>query len=113
MHTRRPWSRLLVALPLLFLVRPQSASAHPPYTCTVNASTPLPIRPEGLTERVGDIFVICSGVAPAAGVVGTVTVFLNTTLTSRLLSGSVSEALLLVDEPAAGSQTLGVNLFEG
>jgi hypothetical protein len=71
------------------------------------------LRAEGYTELTGDIVLICSGGSPLANgsVIPTanITVFTNTTVTSRLLSNTTgnnaSEALLLVDEP--GATTLG------
>jgi hypothetical protein len=70
------------------------------------AVTPI-LRSEGFTELVGDIIVVCTGgAAPAPGTLiptATITVFLNQTVTSRLLSTTTtaSEALLLVNEPGS------------
>jgi uncharacterized protein (TIGR03437 family) len=69
------------------------------------------MRGEGYTEQTGDITLTCTGgVAPALGSVIpqiTITVFYNTTVTSRLLpqasvSNAISEALLSIDEPGSG-----------
>jgi hypothetical protein len=65
-----------------------------------------------LAELTGDLLLTCNGTAPATGITANLTVSLNTSATSRVLSGA-SEALLLINEPAAGAQSLGVNLFEG
>src|SRR5262249_3707636 len=65
-----------------------------------------------LVELTGDIVLVCSGTAPETGITGPLTVTLNTEVTSRLLGGT-SEALLLINEPPPGMQTLGTNLFEG
>jgi hypothetical protein len=79
-----------------------------------NATGNVPLlRSEGFTELTGDILLACSG--PAQGTVATplttnITVFLNGTITSRLLptsafgtgsigGGTPSEILLLLDEP--------------
>jgi hypothetical protein len=86
------------------------------FTCGVTNGAVTPtLRSEGFTELTGDIVIICSGGSPAA--IGStiptanITLFLNTTVTSRLLptssttNATASEALLLVDEP--GSQLAG------
>ncbi|HET6955312.1 MAG TPA: hypothetical protein VFI56_01985 [Vicinamibacterales bacterium] len=93
------------------VISPGFAQA-PPVSCIVNAAVPPTVRSEGLTERAGDFIVQCVGVSQSP-VTGTVQVFFNTNFTSRLTSGATSEALLLVDEPAPGTQTAGVNLFQG
>ncbi len=73
--------------------------------CVANAGVPPPVRAEGLAEEVGQVVITCTGGAPTA--IGlaiptvNVQVYLsaNTTLSSRLLSSTASEAMLLVDEP--------------
>jgi hypothetical protein len=85
-------------------------------SCTANSATVTPqLRSEGITELVGDIVLICSGgpdLAVGAAVPQvSITVYLNTNITSRLLgNGSVSsasEAVLLLDEPNSGLQGYG------
>ena len=86
----------------------------PSFQCTANAATPTIVRAEGLTELVGDLLLNCSGGTPTLlGVaipLSNVTVFLNTNITSRLVSGNISEATLLIDDPhpAAPIQTNAV-----
>jgi hypothetical protein len=86
------------------------------FTCGVtNGSVTPTLRAEGFTEETGDIVIICSGgqQGAAGSIIPTanITLFFNTTVTSRLLpsatgvltgSASASEALLLVDEPGSG-----------
>ena len=66
------------------------------------------VRAEGLTERVGDILLTCTGGTPTK--VGTLvpavnlTVFFNPAITSRLYPNAWSEVLLLIDEPGSGQQ---------
>jgi hypothetical protein len=94
-----------------------TASAQPnaPFQCFANGGVSTPARSEGITELVGDFVLNCvGGVATAAGVqipAVNIQVFLNTSLTSRLLNTSggcggsgCSEALLLLDEPAPAAQ---------
>jgi hypothetical protein len=84
-----------------------------PFQCFANGGVSTPARAEGLTELVGDLVLNCTGGLPAAfgATINPVNiqVFLNTALTSRLLTGSssgtqYSEALLLLDEPAPSNQ---------
>lgn len=81
--------------------------------CRVNAGVPSLIRAEGFTEQVGDLLVICTG--GVAGQTRTVNLqlFLNTNVTSRIVSGDQTEALLIVDELAGPSSAVyqGVRAF--
>jgi hypothetical protein len=77
-------------------------------SCVANAgATPL-VRAEGLTELVGDVVLNCTGGTPtAAGQLVpqvNIQIFLNTNVTSRLLADPLTEALLLIDDPAPGQQ---------
>jgi hypothetical protein len=72
--------------------------------CIANSGVPPTVRSEGLTELTGDIVLNCSGGTPTT--IGqyipqaNITIFLNTQVTSRLLSNSpLSEAVLTIDEP--------------
>jgi len=87
--------------------------------CSTNVSVTPSLRAEGYTEQTGDITLNCTGgTSPAAGTQiaqVNITVFLNTAVTSRLLpitngSSTVSEALLLVDEPGSGLAGYGPSL---
>jgi len=99
----------VVAL-LLGLVPMASAQTVNGVQCIANSGVPPTVRSEGLTELTGDIVLNCSGGTPTP--VGqlipqaNITIFLNTQITSRLLSGSQSEAVLTIDEPTPG-QTSG------
>jgi hypothetical protein len=90
-----------------------TASAQTPFQCFANGGVSTPARAEGLTELVGDLVLNCTGGTPTpfGQVIPPVNiqVFLNTALTSRLLTTSTtgfqfSEALLLLDEPAPANQ---------
>jgi len=93
-----------------------SAQNPGPFQCFSNGGVSTPARSEGLTELVGDLVLNCQGgIATAANsLIPTVNiqVFLNTSLTSRLISTSgncgtgsgCSEALLLLDDPAPANQ---------
>jgi hypothetical protein len=78
-------------------------------TCSAQGTASNPLRAEGYTEESGDIVITCvSGVPLAMGTnipLVNITVFYNTTVTSRLLGSALpsgqtpSEALLLIDDP--------------
>jgi uncharacterized repeat protein (TIGR01451 family) len=88
-----------------------AAQVGPPLTCQVNTAVTPTLRAEGLTDRIGDIVMVCSGGTPTAA--GSplpqynITVTLNTSVTSRILDPTTgaSEALLTVDEPGAQFET--------
>ena len=80
-------------------------------SCNTNVTVTPNVRGEGYTEQVGDITLTCSGgTVPAINTAisqADITVVFNSAVTSRLLpvsgvSGAVSEALLLIDEPGSG-----------
>src|SRR5947199_5425764 len=93
----------------------ETASAQVPFQCFGNGGVSTPARSEGITELVGDLVLNCTGGVPTAPGVAipavNIQVFLNTSLTSRLmqtgtatLTNSFSEALLLLDEPLPSAQ---------
>jgi hypothetical protein len=79
-------------------------------SCATNVTVTPTLRAEGTTEMTGDITLNCTGgtLLAAGSQIPSVniTVFLNTTVTSKLKSfpGGItaSEALLLIDEPNSG-----------
>ena len=92
-----------------------TASAQPnaPFQCFANGGVSTPARSEDITALVGDFVLNCVGGVQTAlnALIPSVNiqVFLNTSLTSRLMTTSssgtqYSEALLLLDEPAPGNQ---------
>jgi len=76
-----------------------------PFKCMTLSSIPAYLRGEGYSELTGDILLNCTGGLPTA--VGNaipqanITIQLNTSITSRILSNGGSEALLLLDEPGS------------
>jgi hypothetical protein len=115
----RKWFFAFAAIALIssFAV-PVSAQTTPALQCTANAGVPPTVRAEGLTELVGDLVLNCNGgTATANGQPvpqANVTVFLGAVnITSRLTSGSFSEALLIVDEPhSASNPTVPLSLCD-
>src|SRR5882724_12941695 len=96
-------SFIVLATLALLLGTAGIASAQGQFTCTANSATPPLVRGEGITELTGDLLLTCTGgVATPAGVTvptADIQIFLNTAITSRLLSGPNDEALLMVDDP--------------
>lgn len=78
--------------------------------CAVNAGAPTIARQEGVAEEVGQVLLTCTGGTPTNPGVPVpnninVQIYLNTQVTSRLLTDSGwSESLLLLDEPTSGNQ---------
>ncbi|HXI40684.1 MAG TPA: hypothetical protein VNH83_11925 [Bryobacteraceae bacterium] len=96
-------SIIVLAAVALLLGTAGIASAQSQFTCTANSATPPLVRGEGITELTGDLLLTCQGgTATPVGVLvptANIQIFLNTAITSRLLSGPNDEALLLVDDP--------------
>jgi len=94
---------VLAALALLLGTAGIVSAQAPQFTCTANAATPPLVRGEGITELTGDLLLTCQGgTATPEGVTvptANIQIFLNTAITSRLLSGPNDEALMLVDDP--------------
>jgi len=91
----------------LLLVLGSSAYAQN-INCVANTANPTTVRAEGVTELTGDAYITCTGGSPTAAGVAvplyTITILLNTNVTSRLMNGSssgggVSEAVLAIDDP--------------
>lgn len=103
---RTPFMTKKLLLPLTawtLLAVGQLKAQNPSLQCVANAGVPPVVRAEGITELVGDLVLNCTGGVPTqAGALvpaSNIEIFLNTNITSRLLSLSWSEALLLMDEP--------------
>jgi hypothetical protein len=108
----RKW---ILALTVMALFAGLAAAQNPTNISCTNASVNVPqLRSEGFTELVGDILLACTGPVQAAGTVTNITVYLNGTITSRLLptstfgtgsigGGTPSEILLLLDDPSSAT----------
>ena len=104
MTGRQSGARALAVIAICTGIPPALQAAS---SCTA-AAAPASMRVEGAAELAGDIVLTCTGGIPtAAGAAvpqGSVTVFLNTAVTSRTFNSSTAaEALLLVDEPGSAS----------
>jgi hypothetical protein len=95
----------VLAIAGLLLGSAMTASAQQvPLTCIANAGVPPIVRAEGFTELVGDIVLTCTGGNASQPFLANFTIFLNTNITSRILTApdpDLTEALLLIDEPGA------------
>jgi hypothetical protein len=102
---------MIVLAALALLLGTITTASAAPMTCIASGANPTQLRAEGLTEETGNVLITCTGgtpTDPAPNIVPTsnIQIFLNTSLTSRLLSSATnaSEALLLVNEPAPATQ---------
>jgi hypothetical protein len=106
-------SRFALCALLLVVGLATPTKAQPsPLLCNTTANNP-PLRGEGYTETVGDLFIVCTGGTPTAP--GSVvpaadfTVTLDTNITSKVTAATASnavlftESLMLVDEPNTNS----------
>ncbi len=64
--------------------------------CNATAVPPI-VRGEGVTERIGDIVLNCSGGTPNARITGNFSVFLNTNITNRVAANSVTDVVFTID----------------
>ncbi len=95
-----------------YLINEQAAGSQP-NSCSFDAITPAPIRPEGYSEKVADTVFTCSGQAPPGGVTGDILISFNAGITNLLLSSGSTDALLLQNEPTGATLALGANAFRG
>lgn len=101
-----------ILVPVLALAALCAASAATPFTCA-RVDRPATVRAEGAAELLGDIVLTCTGGSPAATKARVpeyqILLTANTSLPNRtpeadIGSWSVSDALLLIDEPEPASQ---------
>jgi len=93
------------------VVNAQQFGEIDPFACVATAGVPPIVRAEGLAEMTGDILLTCRGGIPtiqnAAVPKVNVRVFYNTFVTSKVLnSRMMTEALLMIDDPAPADQQL-------
>jgi len=86
----------------------RTANAQPAFSCTSSAGVPPLVRSQGIAEFVGDVVLTCTGGVPTlagnAVPLNNIQIYLNVGVTSRLLAGTLSEALLIIDEPNDSQQ---------
>lgn len=103
-------------LPVLFLpvfsCLSVSAAPQPLLTC-VTGAVPLTVRAEGVTERVGDILLNCSGGAPSATITGNFSVFLNVAITNRIGAANATDILFTYDDGAGPQPVAAQGILSG
>jgi hypothetical protein len=97
----RKWYPALAVFALMAMPAVAQVTAGQPLNCFANSGVPPVVRAEGFTELTGDLVITCTGGNPATPFLANFQLFLNTNITSRLVSTGpdTSEALLLIDEP--------------
>ncbi|HEY6392306.1 MAG TPA: hypothetical protein VIX89_13555 [Bryobacteraceae bacterium] len=70
--------------------------AQPVLTCQSTAVPPI-VAGEGITERIGDIVMSCTGGTPGAQVTGNFSVFLNVNITNHVSGNTVTDVVFTVD----------------
>ena len=107
-HYRKGFLILITAA--LWVASAGTAGAQTPFQCFANGGVSTPARSEGYAELVGDLIINCVGGTPTAQGSAVpfvnIEVFLNTSVTSKLLAGNWSEAILLIDEPTPAAQRM-------
>lgn len=79
-------------------------SQSAPFRCAATA-VPVDVRAEGLTEKMGDIILSCSGGTSGAAVAGNLTVFLTVNITNRVDTSGVTDVLLMANTGAGPAPT--------
>ena len=94
-------------MPVVLLVLSTGSLIAGPVVCATSAVPPI-VRAEGLTERVGDLLLTCTG-TPGNTVKANVTVGLNTNLTNRISSvggDSTYTGIVFTVDSGAGPQAV-------
>jgi hypothetical protein len=92
---------LFLILTVYGIANAQITGGNQPLTCSVTTGVLPTLRAESLTDLIADIVITCTGGSLSSGQVD-LTVMLPAPVTSRMLNGGASEALLLLDEPNSG-----------
>ncbi|HLH16757.1 MAG TPA: hypothetical protein VKX45_06035, partial [Bryobacteraceae bacterium] len=79
----------------------------------VLSSVPNPVRAEGLAERMGDIFISCSGSNPGAVLAGNLSVMLPVSVTNRIANNNLTTDAVLSADTGAGPVPLPVQALVG
>jgi hypothetical protein len=104
----RKWFLAFAVVALLSsLALPVTAQTTSAVTCIATSGVPPVVRAEGVADLVGDVVLSCNGGNPALGIQAVnIQVFMNAFVTSRLQSNGLTDALVLIGEPAAGALKL-------
>jgi uncharacterized protein (TIGR03437 family) len=75
--------------------------------CEVS-TTPVPVRAEGLTERLGDIVIRCSGAVPGSVVSGNLALSLPVSVTNRVDANNLTHDAVLAVDLGSGAVPTGI-----
>jgi uncharacterized protein (TIGR03437 family) len=89
-------------MPVFLLVLGTGSILAQPSVCVTSATPPI-VRAEGLTERIGDILVACTG-TPGNTLNANFTIGLNATVTNRISSGTTLTGIIFTIDSGAGPQ---------
>lgn len=105
--------KLFLALVVLVVATATvNAQVITPVSCVAQAAGTPSIRAEGVAELVGDVLILCNGGTPTPYNVNVPQVNLQVftspsiNVTSRLLAGDWTEAMLFIDEPLPAGQRI-------
>ena len=98
---------LCVCLLQLCIYAAFAQSPSSPARCQV-ASSPLPVRAEGLTERLGDIIFQCAGASPGTVFSGNLMLSLPVTVTNRLDDNNLTHDAVLYVDLGSGEVPTGI-----
>ena len=82
------------------------ADAQTILTCNSIAVPPI-VHTEGITERIGDIVLNCSGGTPAASISGNLSIFLSVNITNRVAGNTITDVVFTIDN-GSGPQPVSV-----
>jgi uncharacterized protein (TIGR03437 family) len=88
--------KLVTSVSLLLLFSANLSYSQSALIC-IPSAVPAVVHSEGLSERVGDIVLSCSGGTPGVTINGNLTVFLTVNVTNKLAANNTVDARLSVD----------------
>src|ERR1039458_4824028 len=120
MEPNTPIGKRAILLAALFALAGSATFAQSQPAC-VTSGVPVQVRAEGLTERIGDILLQCSGYNAGAVLSGNLTIFLPVNITNRVdANNQTQDAVLFVNYGSgfvptgiAGLVTGGTVAFKG
>ena len=101
-------SRLSYPCFSLFLITSALGLANAQTILTCNSTSVPPIvHTEGITERIGDIVLNCSGGNPGASITGNLSIFLSVNMTNRVAGNTITDVVFTIDN-GSGPQPVSV-----
>ena len=82
---------LLLTIPFI-----SASNAQTILSCTESTVPPV-VKGEGITERTGDLVLVCSGGAPGAVVTGNLSIFLSVNITNRVIGNTATGIVFTID----------------